>query len=329
MCKHETPTAALTVTNILQYIGTNFKEFAFNCGSGKAARDIIRERAYTTFQISKKGTSEKRTIEAPVQQLKTIQKSALKALESLKVSDRAHGFVKGKNNATAATEAAKKMGISKATVIGFDMRKAFPTITRSQVRELWKEAIPNLDGWQLHVLGRICCRNGVLATGSPASPYILNLIARNIDNKMEDWTKQNGGVFLRYADDCVIIIYSHRPERIRAAKKALKAAIEAAGFIAHPDKNYTTRIGVDSPAAEIVGAKVKPAEVKARKKFRRKIRALRFQLKRRCERNIKAPLTNAYQHLYARIEGLTSYSVYLTSMPMSTKSMYELRKLSY
>jgi hypothetical protein len=169
----------------------------------------------------------------------------------------------------------------------------------------------------------------VLATGSPASPHILNLVARSIDNKMECWTKQNGGVYLRYADDCVVIIYSHRKERIRAAKKALKAAIESAGFIAHPEKNYETRIGVDSPAAEIVGAKVKPSEVKAKKKYRRKIRALRYQLKRRCERNIKAPLTNAYQHLYAQIEGLTSYGIYLTSMPTVTKSMYELRKLSY
>jgi hypothetical protein len=153
------------------------------------------------------------------------------------------------------------------------------------------------------------------------------LVARKLDKKMENWTKQNGGVFLRYADDCVVIIYSHRKERINAAKTALKRAIESAGFIAHPDKNYTTRIGVDSPAAEIVGAKVKPSEVRTRKKFRRKIRALKFQLERRCERNIKAPLTNAYQHLYARIEGLTSYSVYLSSMPMSTNRLYERNKI--
>jgi hypothetical protein len=109
----------------------------------------------------------------------------------------------------------------------------------------------------------------------------------------------------------------------------LKSAIESAGFIAHPEKNYTTRIGVDSPAAEIVGAKVKPEKVKTRKKFQRKIRALRYQLKRRCERNIKAPMTRAYQHLYAKVEGLTSYSVYLSSRPTSTNTLYKLRKLSY
>jgi hypothetical protein len=144
---------------------------------------------------------------------------------------------------------------------------------------------------------------------------------------MELWTKQNGGVFLRYADDCVVIIYSHRKDRIRAAKKALKAAIENAGFLVHPDKNYTTRIGIDSPAAEIVGAKVKPSEVKARKKFRRKIRALKYQLKRRYERNLDATSSNVYNWLCARIEGLTSYSIYLSSMPRTTSILYKQRKI--
>ncbi len=327
MCEQTTPIAAPSVTSIIQYVGKDYKEFAFNCGSAKAAREILRERAYHTFEIAKKGTSETRTIEAPDPQLKTMQKCALAALETLKVSERAHGFTKGKNNATAASEAARKLGISKATVIGFDMRKAFPTIKREQVKRLWKEYDSNLSGWQLHALSRICCREGKLATGSPVSPHILNLVARQIDNHMELWTKQNGGVFLRYADDCVVIIYSHRKDRIRAAKKALKAAIENAGFLVHPDKNYTTRIGIDSPAAEIVGAKVKPSEVKARKKFRRKIRALKYQLKRRYERNLDATSSNVYNWLCARIEGLTSYSIYLSSMPRTTSILYKQRKI--
>jgi hypothetical protein len=327
MCELETPTAAPTVASILQYVGTDFKEFAFNCGSGKAAREILRERAYTTFDIAKKGTPEKRTIEAPAPQLKVMQKRALEALETLKISERAHGFTVGKNNATAASEAARKLGISKATVIGYDMRKAFPTINRDQVRSLWNESTPNLTSWQQHVLSRLCCRNGKLATGSPVSPHILNLVARRLDKKMEKWTKLNGGIYLRYADDCVLVIYTHRKEKINAARKALKAAIENAGFKAHPEKNYATRIGLDSPAAEIVGAKVKPSEVKTRKKFRRKIRALRHQLKRRRERNLYATMTEAYKTLYERIMGLASYSIYLSSMPTTTNIMKRRREI--
>jgi hypothetical protein len=144
---------------------------------------------------------------------------------------------------------------------------------------------------------------------------------------MENWTKQNGGVFLRYADDCVLIIYSQRKDKINAAKTALKRAIESGGFIAHPDKNYVTRLNIDSPAAEIVGAKVRASEVKTRKKFRRKIRALRFQLKRRYERNLYATLSSAYKHLYAKIEGLTSYSIYLSSMPLCTNRLQERKKI--
>ncbi len=320
MCNLQNPNHHASVRDIIQQVGENFKEFAFNCGSAKAARKILREQDYFTFEIAKKGSDEKRTIEAPGPALKNMQRRALQALESLKISEEAHGFTKGKNNATAATHAAKRLGIAKATIIGCDMRKAFPTINRDQVRKLWKEAIPCITKWQLHALGRICCRNGVLATGSPVSPHILNLVARKLDLEMTLWTNRNGGTYVRYADDCVLIIYTHRKDKIRAAQKALKRAIERAGFIAHPEKHYTTRLDVDSPSAEIVGAMVKPSQVKTRKKFRRRIRALAHQAMRRRLRNWRYETDEAYKHLCMRIAGLTSYSMYLASKPTSTKS---------
>ncbi len=325
--------AAPPVQSILQWIGEDFKEFAFNCGSAKIARDILRERSYRTFEIPKKGTSETRTIEAPIGQLKTLQKLALKALEILKPSKAAHGFVKRKNNATAASEVAQRIGIAKATVIGQDLRKAFPSVTRNTVREIWKEVFPNLTGWQLHVLGRICCRNGVLATGSPASPHLLNLAARKLDLEMKLWTQNNGGYFLRYADDCVLVIYSHNQKKIRKARLALIKAIKRNDFTPHLKKTYTTKIGVNSPAAEVVGAQVKPSEVKARKKYRRKIRALAHQYRRRLKarrENHQEAQRNSLglRNLYARIKGLASYSFYLTTKPLSTKKREEYSLLT-
>jgi hypothetical protein len=310
--------------SILQWIGKDFNEFSFHCGSAKIARDILRERSYKTFEIPKKGTKETRTIEAPTEPLKTLQKLALKTLETLKPNKAAHGFTKGKNNATAATEVAKKIGIARATVIGQDLRKAFPSITRNKVREIWQEVFPNLTGWQLHVLGRLCCRNGVLATGSPASPHLLNLAARKLDEEMDNWTRNNGGIFLRYADDCVLVIYTHNRKKIKKARLALNKVIKRNDFIAHPEKTYATKIGVNSPAAEVVGAQVKPSEVKARKKYRRKIRALAHQFRRRLKarrENLEESQRNSpgLRDLYARIKGLASYSYYLTTMPTATK----------
>jgi hypothetical protein len=324
MCTNtDNPIAAPPVRSILQWIGKDFNEFAFHLGSAKAARDILREKSYRTFEIPKKGTSETRTIEAPTEPLKTLQKRALQALEVLKPNEAAHGFVKGRSNATAATKVAEKIGIANATVIGQDLRKAFPTVTRNKVRTIWQEAYPNLTGWQLHVLGRICCRNGVLATGSPASPHLLNLVAREIDTTMNRWTQNNGGTFLRYADDCVLVIYSHNRKKIANARKALTRAIERSGFQAHPEKSYATKIGVNSPAAEVVGAQVKPSEVKARKRYRRKIRALAHQYRRRCKARRETHLnaqqcSSGLRKLYARIKGLGSYAYYLTTMPKTT-----------
>jgi hypothetical protein len=323
------PIAAPPVRSILQWIGKDFQEFSFHCGSAKIARTILREKSYKTFEIPKKGTSETRTIEAPIEPLKSLQKLALTALEVLKPNKAAHGFVKGRSNATAASEVAKKIGIARATVIGQDLRKAFPTITRNRVREIWREAYPELTNWQLHVLARICCRNGVLATGSPASPHLLNLAARKLDEEMNNWTEHKGGIFLRYADDCVLVIYTHNQKRIKQAQETLQRAIERNDFIAHPQKAYATKIGINSPAAEVVGARVKPSEVKASKKYRKKIRGLVFQYRRRCKarrENHSEAQQNSYglRNLFARIRGLGCYAYYLTTMPNSARKVSKI-----
>jgi hypothetical protein len=141
---------------------------------------------------------------------------------------------------------------------------------------------------------------------------------------MNLWTQNNGGIFLRYADDCVLVIYTHNRKKIKKARLALNKVIEKNDFIAHPDKTYATKIGVNSPAAEVVGAQVKPSEVKARKKYRRKIRALAHQYRRRLkarrEKHQEAQL-NSYglRNLYARIMGLASYAYYLSTKPTTTK----------
>jgi hypothetical protein len=287
------------------------------------AREILREKSYHTFDIPKKGTKEVRTIEAPNETLKLLQKRALEALEIVEVSRAAHGFVKGRSNATAAAEAARKLGVAKATVVGLDMRKAFPSISRERVRSLWKANF-DLTGWQLHTITRMCCKEGRLATGSPISPHILNLCAKSIDEKLIAWTKKrgNGGLFLRYADDLILIVYSHKAERIKKARKALKKAVLEAGFTPHPEKHYVTKIGVNSTHAEIVGAMVSNDEVTASKKFRNKKRGLLRQIK---ERALKALFDPKIKKLKERILGMQAYEIHLTRMPKVETN----RKLRY
>ncbi len=316
MCERAPLETTPNLPTIVAQIGRDFNEFAFNCGSAKLARNILREKEYHTFEIGKKGTSEKRLIEAPNPELKQMQKRALEALEHLEINAAAHGFRKGKNNATAAAEAARKLGVSKATVIGYDLRKAFPTITRNQIKQIYKTTYPSLNGWQIHALARICCREGRLATGSPASPHLLNLVAKKIDDEMTKWCEQNGGVFIRYADDCVVIIYTHNRTRINEARKTLRKVIRKAGFTPHPEKNYATRIGLDTPAAEVVGAKVSPNKVRTRKSFRKKIRARLHQLRSRLKRSQPE---RKHQILWSSIKGQASYSAYLETKPYQTK----------
>jgi hypothetical protein len=314
MCKHPTPKEqAPNPESILTHVGTNFKDFAKYCGSGRAAREILRERDYHTFNIAKKNTTETREIEAPNSTLKMLQRQMLNLLETLPINDAAHGFVKGRSNKTAADYIAKRMGIAKATFLGTDLRKAFPTVSRARIRELLKTNFPTLTKWQLHVMARICCRGGKLATGSPCSPIILNLCAQAMDEEIISWTKRNGGKFIRYADDCVLVIYSHTKHRIRAAKKFLRRTITKHGFIPHPEKNYTTRIGIDANHGEIVGLRVANNEVKTFRKFRRKVRALRHQLQVRSQ---LLPSDHQFiKTLLNRLAGMYNYMEYSSRPP--------------
>jgi hypothetical protein len=127
---------------------------------------------------------------------------------------------------------------------------------------------------------------------------------------MQKFCKENKGNFLRYADDCVLTIYSHDDRKIRKARNFLQKAINDAGFIFHPEKNYVTKLGKTSAHAEVVGAKVNEHEVISSKKFRNKIRGLR--------RKLKATINRKTERLEARILGMTSYAKYLASKPFKT-----------
>ena len=87
-----------------------------------------RDQLYTTFSISKK-TGGKRTIEAPVDRLKAMQKWILdEILASFSASEYATGFRK---NYSIVDNAKKHVG--KDLVITIDVKDFFPSITYADV----------------------------------------------------------------------------------------------------------------------------------------------------------------------------------------------------
>jgi hypothetical protein len=188
-----------------------------------------------------------------------------------------HGFIKDRSTRTLAEHAAgiARLG-RKVTALGIDLKRAFPTISAKRTKGLIHKIAPSLNGWQQHVLTRVLTYKGELATGSPTSPAILNLALRRADRRLNQLAKAHGGRAYRYADDIVIIVATQDDNKIATIQKLIRKIILDEGFIPHPTKNYMTRLGVDSPAAEIVGLRLFLGRFGTSKSTRNRLRGFRF-----------------------------------------------------
>ncbi|MFR9680748.1 reverse transcriptase family protein [Acinetobacter sp. SEK570] len=151
---------------------------------------------YRSFTL-KKG-NKTRQIFAPKVALKVIQKWFATHLSNV-VEFQPHviGFVKGKSFADAA-----KLHIGARWVLSVDIVDFFLCIPKEDViQSLISTEYYSFKGAEL--ISDLCCLNGVLAQGSPASPLLSNLVMRPLDEKLVQLSKEYNVVVSRYADDIV------------------------------------------------------------------------------------------------------------------------------
>lgn len=168
---------------------------------------------YTTFKIPKK-TGGFREINAPYDSLKYIQQQISALLEysiGLIPHDAAYAYITGRSHIDALK---KHQENNSQWFLKLDIKDFFPSCTKEIIFQklknlypiaLWEEETDNL----LLKLIQLCCLNGVLPQGSPASPLISNLIFVQIDYTIQEllinsFTKTQRLVYTRYADDICI-----------------------------------------------------------------------------------------------------------------------------
>lgn len=198
---------------------------------------------YTRFTIPKRrgGT---RTIEAPNDKLKTLQRRVLRRLlNPLSMPETVTGFVPGRSIVDNA-----RPHTAMAVVINLDLADFFPSLTADRVEAAWRAL-----GWGAEAataLTRICTHENHLPQGAPTSPALSNLVCRKLDTRLELLADANGGRYTRYADDITISLPGFgrnkrrrphrsgqlraRPARGRAPSRGvlttIRRIIEAEGF---------------------------------------------------------------------------------------------------
>lgn len=234
--------------------------------SAKFAGALYRrsENYYRTFTIPK--GRKRRTINAPKVALKVIQKwFGFHLAEVVKFDSAVYGFVKGRS---AVNAAALHCGAN--WVYSVDIENFFPSTPLAKV-----VAALVAIGYPQHgaeVIGKLCCYDGGLAQGSPASPVLSNLVFRDADSELAEIANAHNLLFTRYADDLVFSGKGEFPEEI---KPTIRNAIESRGWkIAEAKERLARRPN----RLKVHGLLVHGEKPRLTKGYRNRIRAFRYLL---------------------------------------------------
>ena len=235
----------------------------------------FRHRMYSQFNIAKR-SGKIRTITAPDQRLKIIQRKLAPLLDQLyRPRQPVHGFVPDRSVKTNAEAHGRRR-----FVVNLDLRDFFPTITEKRVTGLLRAL--GVDKSVSEIVARLCCHMGQLPQGAPTSPVLSNMICYRLDTDLQLVAKSARAIYTRYADDITFSSYQPPtplfetavPSAGRFSPDALAAQLRAAiinnGFVLNPDKaHYAER----NSRRMVTGVKIN-AGLNVDRRYIRRIRAM-------------------------------------------------------
>ncbi len=241
-----------------------YKIFVFR----KSYTDFL-ERYYHCFYID--NINKKRLIKAPSRKLKSVQKWILdNILVTIEISKEAYGFVKGRSIYDNA-----KQHCNNQFALCIDIKDFFGSIYIDKVLALFIEAGYSFEASQ--ELSKICCckdiyNNYVLPQGAPTSPYIANIVCKELDEELSDLAKRSKAVYTRYADDITFSAQEDISELYTEVYNILKKYKFRI--------NDKTRYYTNNNPKFITGLVVQNGKVRVPKKFKRDLRKEIYYCKR-------------------------------------------------
>lgn len=157
------------------------------------------EPAYKTFPIPKRSGGQ-RTIEAPAEKLKQIQRTILrKLLARLKAHPNVTGFERGHSIVTNAN-----VHVGAEVVIRLDIKDFFGRTSAGRVLDFFRSIGWNQEAAEL--VTKLTTYNNHLPQGAPTSPRLANLVNYPMDVRLARLAEKIGAVYTRYADDITFSI---------------------------------------------------------------------------------------------------------------------------
>jgi RNA-directed DNA polymerase len=117
----------------------------------------------------------------------------------------AHAYARGRGIFTAAHQ-----HLGKNVLLHLDLKGFFGSITISAVENALRGKFPELCPRDINRVAQLCCREGVLPLGAPASCILCNLVCFPLDCYLDELAKRCWCTVTRYCDD--ICFSTHEPE---------------------------------------------------------------------------------------------------------------------
>jgi RNA-directed DNA polymerase len=231
---------------------------------------VLEKDAYRIWQIPKRDGT-KRTIAEPCPELKARQKAILRWLQArgLRASPYAHGFVRKRSTATHA-----RLHVGKRVVIKLDLVDFFGSTTKEMVYKALRQG--GVDHDTAASIAQTCTLNGALPQGAPTSPFLSNLVLRDLDFRMAGLAGKGSHrwpvAYSRYADD---LVCSSNDPKLNHLLPAICYVVGQAGYEVNRRKTRVLRRNL----RQIVTGVVVNRKVNLPRDLRRTLRARLHNLK--------------------------------------------------